>query len=72
MNDTAAAQAQTAAMFFPSTKEQTMKRFAAVLFAAILVTLAVTAIAAARTGHRSTHSAPTVVKAALHHHRLLV
>jgi hypothetical protein len=59
-------------MFFPSTKEHTMKRFVAVLFAAILVTLAVTAIASARTGHRSTHSAPTVVKSGLHHHRLLI
>ncbi len=71
MNDTAAAQAQTAAMIFPSTKEHIVKRFAAVLFA-ILVTLAVTAIASARTGHRSTHSAPTFVKSALHHHRLLI
>lgn len=72
MNDTTAAQAQTAAMIFPSTKEHIVKRFAAVLFAAILVTLAVTAIASARTGHRSTHSAPTFVKSALHHHRLLI
>ena len=72
MNDTAAARAQTGAMFFPSTKEHTMKRFVAVLFAAILVTLVVTAIASARTGHRSTHNAPTVVRLGLHHHYLLL
>ena len=71
-NDAAAARAQTAGMFSPSTKEPTMKRFVAVLFAAILVTLVVTAIGSARTGHRSTHSAPTVVKLGLHHHRLLI
>jgi hypothetical protein len=59
-------------MFFPSTKEPTMKRFVAVLFAAILVTLVVTAIASARTGHRSAHSAPAAVKLGLHHHRLLI
>ena len=49
-----------------------MKRFVAVLFAAILVTLVVTAIASARTGHRSTHNAPTVVRLGLHHHYLLL
>ncbi len=48
-----------------------MKRFVAVLFAAILVTLVVTAIASARTGHRSA-SAPAAVKLGLHHHRLLL
>jgi len=49
-----------------------MKRFLAVLFAAILVTLVVTAFASARTGHRSAHSAPAAVKLGLHHHRLLI
>lgn len=48
-----------------------MKRFVAILFAAILVTLVVTAIASAHTGHRSA-SAPATAKLALHHHRLLI
>lgn len=47
-----------------------MKRFVAILFAAVLVTLVVTSIASARTGLRSTHSAPTVVKFGVHHLRL--
>jgi hypothetical protein len=57
-------------MFFPSTKEHTMKRLLAVLFAAILVTLVVTSIASART--RNTQQAPTNVRALLHHQRLLL
>jgi hypothetical protein len=69
VNDTAAARAQTAAMFFPSIKEHTMKRLLAVLFAAILVTLVVTSIASART--RSSHVAPAA-RLALHHQRLLL
>jgi len=56
-------------MFFPSTKEHTMKRFVAILFAAVLVTLVVTSIASART--RSSHSGPTV-KLALRHHQALL
>jgi hypothetical protein len=57
-------------MFFPSTKEHPMKRFIAVLFAAVLVTLVVTSIASART--RSSHTAPAHVRALLHHQRLLL
>ena len=68
-NDTALGQAETAVMFFPSTKEHTMKRFVAVLFAALLVTLVVTSMASAMRGHRS---APGAVRVALHSHRALV
>jgi hypothetical protein len=56
-------------MFFPSTKEHTMKRFIAILFAAILVTLVVTSIASA---HRSVRSAPGSLRPLVHHHHLLV
>jgi hypothetical protein len=53
---------------FPSTKELTMKRFIAVLFAAVLVTLVVTSVASAMRGHKS---APGAVRIALHHHRAM-
>jgi hypothetical protein len=56
-------------MFFPSTKEHTMKRFVAVLFAAVLVTLVVTSLASA---HRTVRGAPGSIRPALHHHHLLV
>jgi hypothetical protein len=60
-------------MFFPSDKEQTVKRIATTLAATSLIALGACGVASAKSSpsHHSAKASPAA-KAALHHHRAMV